>query len=201
MTIKYCTIEGSDVRRHSDRAWRDFVATAAALRTTTMSSSSLLESGTRQSPPQHKHDQVQAFREDVRWLERFNEEQFLEYLGVSNSLIPSEIPDLPQSLSIDGFCSMANDIAQSIKATREYHLLCIYLFLTAHDFSLDFQKSDLLVFKDTGNKIPNGHVPGIMCRPDITAAFEKDWINEFSVAWLFDSQGSMHPKANPLKIR
>ena len=148
-----------------------------------MSSSSLLESGTRQSPPQHKHDQVQAFDENVRWLERFNEEQFLEYLGVSNSLIPSEIPDLPQSLSIDGFCSMANDIAQSIKATREYHLLCIYLFLTAHDFSLDFQKSDLLVFKDTGNKIPNGHVPGIMCRPDITAAFEKGWINDFSVAW------------------
>ena len=75
-------------------------------------------------------------------------------------------------------------------------------FLTTHDFSLDFQKSDLLVFKDTGNKIHNGHVQGIMCRPDITAAFEKDWINEFSVAWAVVRLAGEHAsRANPLKIR
>ena len=78
-------------------------------------------------------------------------------------------------LSIDGFLPLANGIAQSIKARCEPHLLCIYLFLTTHDFSLDFPNDDnLLVFKDTGNKTPNGHITGTKCRPDITAAFEND---------------------------
>jgi hypothetical protein len=34
------------------------------------------------------------------------------------------------------------------------------------------------VFKDTEHKIPDGHVTGTRCRPDITAAFEKDWITD-----------------------
>jgi len=40
-----------------------------------------------------------------------------------------------------------------------------------------------LVFKDAGNKTPNGHVTGTRCRPDITAAFEKDWITDDSTDW------------------
>ena len=100
------------------------------------------------------------------------------------SEIYNQIPDSPHSPSIDGFCSLANDIARSIKAKREHHLLCIYLSLTTHDFSLDFPNDDnLLVFKDTGNKTPNGHVTGTKCRPDITAAFEKDWITVDSTDW------------------
>jgi hypothetical protein len=39
------------------------------------------------------------------------------------------------------------------------------------------------VFKDTGNKTPNGHVTGTKCRPDITAAFKKDWIREDYTDW------------------
>jgi hypothetical protein len=42
------------------------------------------------------------------------------------------------------------------------------------------------VFKDTGNKTvktPNGHVTGTRCRPDITAAFEKDWITDGCTDW------------------
>jgi hypothetical protein len=31
------------------------------------------------------------------------------------------------------------------------------------------------VFKDTETKIPDGHATSTRCRPDITAAFEKDW--------------------------
>jgi hypothetical protein len=61
-------------------------------------------------------------------------EAFTECLRGSGSdgLFPSEteIPESPRGLSIDGFCDLANDIAQSIKARREHRRLCIYLFLT-----------------------------------------------------------------------
>ena len=142
-----------------------------------MSSSSLPESGTCM-PPQLK---LQVFDENVQLLKCFTEKQFLECLRVSSD--NSEIPDLSQSLSIDDFCSLANDISQSIKARRAHHLLCIYLFLPTHDFSSDFMKYDLLVFKDTGNKIDNGHITGSKCRPDIIAAFEKDWLIDASTDW------------------
>ena len=79
---------------------------------------------------QHKREQVQAFDKNVQQLDPFTEEQFLNYLNVKDTLIPSGITHPPQSFSIDGFCSLANDIARSIKSTREHHLLCIYLFLT-----------------------------------------------------------------------
>jgi len=138
-----------------------------------MSSSSLPESGTP--------DQVQAFDENVQQLP-LTPEQFLECLAVSDNLF--EIPDSPRGLSIDGFCSLANDIAKSIRARREHRLLCIYLFLTTHDFSLDFPNNDnLLVFKDTEHKTPNRHVTGTKCRPDITAAFENDWIEDHKTEW------------------
>ena len=187
----------------ADRTWRDIFAflcgvlsLLAALRTTTMSSSSLSESGTRTPPPasapvdkvqpyfiQHKRDRVQPFDENVQQVEPLTPEQFLECLDVSDNLFPSDISDSPDGLSIDGFLSLANGIAQSIKARREHHLLGIYLFLT-HDFSLDFPNDDnLLVFKDTGNKTPNGHVTGTKCKPDITAAFEKDWITDDYTDW------------------
>jgi hypothetical protein len=86
---------------------------------------------------QHKRDQVQAFDESMvmEQLKPFTtEQQFLECLAVSDGLFPSKIPDSHNGLSFDGFCSLANDIAKSIKATREHRLLCIYLFLTIHDF-------------------------------------------------------------------
>jgi hypothetical protein len=174
----------------------------AALHTTTMSSSSLPESGTRTPPPasapvksspvgkvqpyfiQHKRDQVQAFDQNVQQLEPLTPEQLLKYLDVNDNLFPSDISDSPDDPSIDGFLPLANDIAQSIKARREHHLLCIYLFLTTHDFSLDFPNDDnLLVFKDTEYKTPNGHVTGTKCGPDIIAAFEKDWIKDNSTDW------------------
>ena len=44
-------------------------------------------------------------------------------------------------------------------------------------FTLDFPTYDTLVFRDTGNKSPSGHVTDTMCKPDITAAFESNWTN------------------------
>jgi hypothetical protein len=34
------------------------------------------------------------------------------------------------------------------------------------------------VFRDTEHKTPDGHVTSTRCRPDITAAFDKDWITD-----------------------
>jgi hypothetical protein len=99
---------------------------------------------------QHKRDQVQAFDDKVQRLEPFTTpEEFLEYFRVDQQHA-SEIPDSPRDFSIDNFCNLANDIARSIKARGEHHLLYIYLFLMTYDFSLDFPNRDLLVFKDTG---------------------------------------------------
>jgi hypothetical protein len=166
-----------------------------------MSSSSLPQSGARTPPPasapaksspvrrvqpyyiQHKRDQVQAFDENGQQLERFtSQEHFLDYLDVGDDLLPSDISNRRHDL--DNFLTLANEIAQSIKARREHHLLCIYLFL--NDFSLDFPNDDgdnLLVFKDTEHQTPNGHVTGTKCRPDITAAFEKDWLRDHDTDW------------------
>ncbi len=172
-----------------------------------MSSSSLPESGRHTPPPasaaksapaksspvgkvdpyfiQHKRDQVQAFDDGIQQLEPIPSQEFLKCLRFHDALqLPSTIPSPLGGFSIDGFLTLANDIAGSIKKKREYHLLCIYLFLTTHGFSLDLPNHDLLVFRDTGNNRPRGHVTGTKCRPDITAAFEKDWRE--------DQKGQLH---------
>jgi hypothetical protein len=176
-------------------------ASLSYLRTTTMSS--LPESGTRTPPPpasapvesspvgkvqpyfiQHKRDQVQAFDKAVQEPEPFTtSEQFFDYLKVRGDLFPSDICNPHGGLSIDNFVLWANEIAKSIKARREHRLLCIYLFLTTHDFSLDFPNDNLLVFEDTERKIPKRHVTGTKCRPDITAAFEKHWTKDQKIDW------------------
>jgi hypothetical protein len=102
----------------------------------------------------HKRDQVQAFDENVPRFESITAEEFLEYLDAGEKYNQNLVP--PHSPSMDGFCSLANDIAQSIKATHSRN------------------DHNLLVFRDTGDKIPHGHVTGTKCRPDITAAFEND---------------------------
>ena len=132
---------------------------------------------------QHKRDQVQTFDKSVQQLETLTSDAFLDDLRASNINFPSDIANSHPGLSMDDFCSRANDIAQTIKARREHRLLCIYLFLTTHDFSLDFPNGDLLVFKDTGNRTPNRSVMGTKCRPDITAAFKKDWIADDCKNW------------------
>jgi hypothetical protein len=84
---------------------------------------------------QHKRDQVQAFDDSIA-LEPLPLEDFLRCLlfNVSETL-PSKIPSSLRGLfSIDCFVDLANGIAKTIKAKREYHLLCINLFLTTHDF-------------------------------------------------------------------
>jgi hypothetical protein len=48
-----------------------------------------------------------------------------------------------------------------------------------------------------GNKIPNGHLPGTNCRPDITAAFENDWITDDCTNWaLIRLTGESASKCN-----
>ena len=129
----------------------------------------------------HKRDQVEAFDENVQQLENINEERFFKLLDVNDNLL--EIPDSPSRLSKDNFCSLVNDIAMAIKEAREHRRLCVYLFLTTPDFSLDFPDDDLLVFEDTEQKTPNGHVTGTKRRPDIIAAFEKDWMKDRNTEW------------------
>jgi hypothetical protein len=51
-------------------------------------------------------------------------------------------------------------------------------------FTLDFPHYKTLVFRDTGNKSPPGHVTDTKCKPDITAAFEDDW-KDGIVHWPF----------------
>ena len=51
-------------------------------------------------------------------------------------------------------------------------------------FTLDFPERETLVFNDTGNKSPPGHVTDTMCKPDITAALEGHWKNGV-VPWPF----------------
>jgi hypothetical protein len=51
-------------------------------------------------------------------------------------------------------------------------------------FTLDFPSRDTLVFQDTGKKSLGGHVTDTMCRPDITAAFERHW-KKGVVPWPF----------------
>ena len=81
---------------------------------------------------QHKYDQVQAFDNNTE-QELLTSEEFLNCLDFddSDALLPSRIPtSLSGFFSIDCFLDLANGIAKFIKAEREYHLLCIYLFLT-----------------------------------------------------------------------
>ena len=94
----------------------------------------------------------------LEYVQQLDPDNFFKYLHASDIEFPSDIADSHCALSINDFCSRANDIAQTIKARREHHLLYIYLFLMTHDFSLDFPNGDLLVFKDMGNKTPNRHV-------------------------------------------
>ena len=70
-----------------------------------------------------------------------------------------------------------------------------------HDFSLDFPNSDLLVFKDTGNKTPNRCIMGTKCRPDITAAFEKDWITDDYMDWALIRLMGETSKGKPREIQ
>ena len=100
----------------------------------------------------------EAVTSELEYIQQLDPDNFLKYFHASDIDSPSNISHSHRGLSIDDFCSRANDIAQTIKARHEHCLLCIYLFLMTHDFSLDFPNGDLLVFKDTGNKTPNGHV-------------------------------------------
>ena len=51
-------------------------------------------------------------------------------------------------------------------------------------FTLDFPERDTLVFHNTGNQPPLGHVTETMCKPDITAALKIYWKNG-RVHWPF----------------
>ncbi|KAG8926757.1 hypothetical protein FRC00_002598 [Tulasnella sp. 408] len=63
-------------------------------------------------------------------------------------------------------------------------------FKTANSMSESINKkyfkqppSRLVVFKDTENKVPRGHVTDTQCRPDITAAFEADFNGNDTTFW------------------
>ena len=62
---------------------------------------------------------------------------------------------------------------------------CTWLSCRHITFTLDFPDHKTLVFRDTGNKSPPGHVTDTKCKPDITAAFENDWKENGVVHWPF----------------
>jgi DNA recombination-dependent growth factor C len=80
----------------------------------------------------HKCGQVQPFDESIQQLQFISSKQFLECLHVSDNVLPSKTLNSLLGLSIDGFCSLANHIARSIKEKRKHCLLSIYLFLMTH---------------------------------------------------------------------
>ena len=97
------------------------------------------------------------------------------------------------------FVEAANAMANSIRDKRE----CLFALCFSHRRpSLDFPTKPLLVFKSTGGKRPRGHVADTECRPDITAAFDKNWGK--TVLHCGHASGSpvkMHLKESPEATR
>ena len=102
--------------------------------------------------------------------------------------VPQDILELSASnLSIfafQNFVEAANSVATSIGG-RHGHLLPPY-FASSPDVppsTLAFLGNRRLVFKETDNKIPQGHVADTKCKPDITAAFAEHWEPETPMLW------------------
>ncbi|KAG8946855.1 hypothetical protein FRC04_011402 [Tulasnella sp. 424] len=112
----------------------------------------------------NRHE-VQAFRykEDIHQLERFKTAKaFLKVLRIPEDRLPSKPSGL--EFNFGGFLEAANSMSRSIK--ERY-----------------FAQSDLLVWKNTGQKPPRGPVTDTECKPDITVAFEKDFDRENTTLW------------------
>ncbi|KAG8961125.1 hypothetical protein FRC00_013191 [Tulasnella sp. 408] len=112
---------------------------------------------------EHKRDQVQAFAYDEKLhkLQDFDSRDgFLDFLhGSGDKPIPlSSIPHT-KKWSQKTFLDAANTIATSIKSEH-------------------FRTLDTLVFKNTEDKPPLGHVTDTGCRPDFIAAFDASFKKE-----------------------
>ena len=51
-------------------------------------------------------------------------------------------------------------------------------------FTTDFPEGDTLVFRDTGDKSPPGHITNTMCEPNIMAALQSHWKDDV-MPWPF----------------
>ncbi|KAG8946852.1 hypothetical protein FRC04_011399 [Tulasnella sp. 424] len=112
----------------------------------------------------NRHE-VQAFRykEDIHQLECFKTAKaFLKFLQIPEDRLPSKPSGL--EFNLGGFLEAANSMSRSIK--EKY-----------------FAQSDLLVWKNTGQKPPRGPVTDTACKPDITVASEKDFDGENTTLW------------------
>ncbi|KAF8341499.1 uncharacterized protein EI90DRAFT_2965881 [Cantharellus anzutake] len=112
---------------------------------------------------EHKRDELQAygFDEQVHKLKPFQTfKDVTNFLGVPG--IRSQ--GASGKFTLKTFIMAANTMAQSIH--REH-----------------FADMPLLVFKSTENKIHRGHVTDTGCKPDYTAAFEKDWFPDGTTLW------------------
>ena len=142
-------------------------------------SSSILSSPVVRVPKfynEHKRDEFQLFGydENIHGPKPFeNQNKFSQFLRVQN-------PDVPISgfrFTLDDFVNVGNAMAKLIRKTGKHTFSAVFWpLLLTHD--LDFAEKPLLVFKNTGDNPPLGHVTDSKCRPDITAAFDKDWQNE-----------------------
>ena len=125
---------------------------------------------------EHKRDEFQLFGYDENIHEPIpfeNQNKFTQFLRVQN-------PNFPISgfrFTLDDFANVANAMAKLIQKNGKHSLSVLFwpLLLT---YDLDFAEKPLLVFKNTGDNPPLGHVTDSKCKPDITAAFDKDWQNE-----------------------
>ncbi|KAF8341503.1 uncharacterized protein EI90DRAFT_3012061 [Cantharellus anzutake] len=112
---------------------------------------------------EHKRDELQAYGydEQVHKLKPFQTfKDVTNFLGVPG--IRSQ--GASGKFTLKTFIMVANTMAQSIH--REH-----------------FADMPLLVFKSTENKIHRGHVTDTGCKPDYTAAFEKDWFPDGTTLW------------------
>ena len=121
---------------------------------------------------EHKRDEFQAFGYDVNIHEpvKFTQDQFIKYLSIDRHAFA--ISSFKFTLS--DFIDVANVMAKEMRKKRKHPFLCITSTFLAY-VDLVFANEPLLVFKDTGNKPPRGHVTDSQCKPDITAAFDKHW--------------------------
>ena len=67
----------------------------------------------------------EAVTNELEYVQQLDPDNFLKYLHASDIEFPSDIANSHCGLSIDEFCSQANDIAQTIKVRHEHRLLCM----------------------------------------------------------------------------
>ncbi|KAG8897836.1 hypothetical protein FRC01_011153, partial [Tulasnella sp. 417] len=116
----------------------------------------------------HRLDQVQRYgydQETHRKTDFGNADDLFKFLGTPAF---DELPKVNFEKRVEkaDFFTKANSMSRSIK-----------------EKFFEESPSDPVVFKDTEHKVPRGHVTNTRCKPDITAAFERDFDSSDTTLW------------------